>query len=95
MQQSLQIFFFFQSFDQMELYDLPATIDYIFEQTAHEKWTLIGMSMGAKVSFVHLSSMQNYNKKVNLLICHKKYIVISCWAVGSCKWIIFVWKFFQ
>lgn len=52
----------------MGIYDGPATVDYILENTGVKKLTLVAFSMGTTVSYVLLSSKPEYNEKIELLI---------------------------
>lgn len=48
--------------------DLTAFIDYILEATNNNDLTYIGYSIGATESYVLLSKLPEYNKKIRLLI---------------------------
>lgn len=66
-----------KSFDEMGIYDLPSTIDYILGQTGDEKLTLVANSMGGTAPFVLLSCKPEYNEKINLIISLAPVIFIS------------------
>lgn len=65
---TISFFLYGKSFDEMGLYDLRSTIDYILGQTGNKKLTVITISMGAAVSCALLSSKPEYNEKITLLI---------------------------
>lgn len=48
------------------VYDLPAQIDYVLEQTQQEQLSFIGHSQGATVGFVLLTELPEYSKKVKI-----------------------------
>ncbi|CAG8628756.1 10949_t:CDS:2 [Rhizophagus irregularis] len=56
------------SMDEMALYDLPDTIDYILEITGAPSLTYIGFSQGTAQCFAALSINSKLNKKINLFI---------------------------
>nr|CAD7603736.1 unnamed protein product [Timema genevievae] len=52
------------SWHEMGIYDLPATIDYVLEQTAQRKLYYIGHSMGNTMFYVLCSMRPEYNAKI-------------------------------
>lgn len=54
----------FASWHEIGVYDLPATIDYILEQTNQTKLAYAGVSQGGAVILVTLSEKPQYNKKI-------------------------------
>nr|CAD7266673.1 unnamed protein product [Timema shepardi] len=52
------------SWHEMGIYDLPATIDYILEQTMQKKLYYIGHSMGNTMFYVLCSMRPEYNAKI-------------------------------
>jgi pimeloyl-ACP methyl ester carboxylesterase len=51
----------------MGIYDLPAVIDYVLEQTGQGKLYYVGHSMGTTMFFVLTSSLPQYNAKIRLM----------------------------
>jgi len=58
----------FCSFHEMGIYDLPATIDYILEQTNQSQLHYIGHSMGTCMFYVMSSMRPEYNHKIRVQI---------------------------
>ncbi|XP_045505343.1 gastric triacylglycerol lipase-like [Colias croceus] len=56
------------SVDEIGLYDIPATIDYVLNYTGLQKLNYIGYSQGSGTFFVMCSERPGYCDKVNLLI---------------------------
>lgn len=56
------------SFEEMGLYDVPATIDYVLNSTGFSKLGLLAFSQGFTTSLVLLSLRPEYNDKVNILV---------------------------
>jgi len=56
------------SFHEMGLYDIPAVIDYILEETKQEKLFYIGHSMGTTMFWISMSLNPFYNSKIQLMI---------------------------
>lgn len=52
----------------MGIYDLPAIIDYILDETEQPSLSYYGYSMGTTMSYVLLSMLPEYNKKIDLLL---------------------------
>lgn len=52
------------SWHEIGVYDMPAFIDYILEQTNHEKLTYVGFSQGTTTFFVMASMRPEYNEKI-------------------------------
>lgn len=52
------------SWHEIGVYDLPATIDYILEQTNQTKLAYAGVSQGGAVILVTLSERPQYNEKI-------------------------------
>lgn len=50
----------------MGVYDLPAMIDYILEETGQDKLFIIGFSQGTTTTLIMLSEKPDYNKKIRL-----------------------------
>jgi pimeloyl-ACP methyl ester carboxylesterase len=51
----------------MGIYDMPAVIDYVLEQTGQENLYYVGHSMGTTMFFVLTSSLPQYNAKIRLM----------------------------
>jgi pimeloyl-ACP methyl ester carboxylesterase len=51
----------------MGVYDLPAAIDYVLEQTGQDNLYYVGHSMGTTMFFVLTSSLPQYNAKIRLM----------------------------
>jgi pimeloyl-ACP methyl ester carboxylesterase len=60
--------FWFYSWHEMGLYDLPAMVDYVLNRTGQEDLYYIGYSMGATMFFVFASIKPEYNEKIRLMI---------------------------
>ncbi|XP_050443191.1 lipase 3-like [Adelges cooleyi] len=56
------------SFHEIGYYDVPATIDYILEQTNKEQLIYVGHSMGTCIFFVMCSTRPEYNDKIRTQI---------------------------
>lgn len=56
------------SWNEIGLYDLPANIDYILEQTGQEDLFYIGHSQGTTVFYVMASEKPEYNAKIRLSV---------------------------
>ncbi|CAH2097295.1 unnamed protein product [Euphydryas editha] len=56
------------SADEIGLYDIPATIDYVLNTTGEEKLNYIGYSQGAGTFLIMCSERPGYCDKVNILI---------------------------
>eukprot|EP00742_Colponemidia_sp_Colp-10_P001768 GILJ01001891.1.p1 GENE.GILJ01001891.1~~GILJ01001891.1.p1 ORF type:complete len:434 (-),score=52.61 GILJ01001891.1:134-1435(-) len=56
------------SYDEMGLYDVPATINYILDNTGAKTLTYIGHSEGTSQMFAALSLHPNLSNKINLFI---------------------------
>ncbi|XP_053982963.1 gastric triacylglycerol lipase-like isoform X1 [Hylaeus volcanicus] len=56
------------SYHELGIYDLPATIDYILDQTKHEKLFYVGHSQGTTQFWVTMSQRPDYNEKIGLMI---------------------------
>lgn len=56
------------SWHEIGVYDLPAAIDYIQEQTDQKKIFYVGHSMGTTIAFVLLSEKPEYNDKIEAMI---------------------------
>ncbi|XP_047035407.1 lipase 1-like [Helicoverpa zea] len=54
--------------DEMGVYDVPATIDYVLKHTRSEKLNYIGFSQGAGTFFVMCSERPGYCEKAQLMI---------------------------
>lgn len=55
------------SFHEKGVYDVPATIDHILQETAHQDLLYVGHSMGTTAFFVMLSERPAYNTKVRAM----------------------------
>lgn len=64
--QSLQFWDF--TYDEMIMYDLPATIDYILTKTEHKSLNYVGHSQGTLIMFGLLSTRPEYQEKVDKFI---------------------------
>jgi lysosomal acid lipase/cholesteryl ester hydrolase len=51
----------------MGVYDLPAAIDYVLEQTGQDNLYYVGHSMGTTMFYVLTSSLPQYNDKIRLM----------------------------
>ncbi|XP_045468567.1 lipase 1-like isoform X2 [Harmonia axyridis] len=60
--------FWYFSWQEIGLYDLPLAIDEVLKHNVHDKLILIGHSEGSTVIFVTLSELPQYNDKVSLSI---------------------------
>ena len=56
------------SYDEMAKYDLPATVDFVLEQTKKPSLTYIGHSEGTIQAFAAFSTNQRIAKKINLFV---------------------------
>lgn len=56
------------SIDEMALYDVPAMVDYILEETRFKSLTYIGFSQGTAQCFASLSINKELNSKINHFI---------------------------
>lgn len=56
------------SVDEIGLYDIPTTIDYVLEKTGAEKLNYIGYSQGSGTYFIMCSERPDYCDKANVLI---------------------------
>ncbi|KAI8339549.1 Alpha/Beta hydrolase protein [Chlamydoabsidia padenii] len=56
------------SLNELAMYDLPDTVDYILETTGQKDLTYIGFSQGTALGFSSLSINKDLNKKINLFI---------------------------
>ncbi|CAO3599149.1 unnamed protein product [Absidia cylindrospora] len=56
------------SLNELAMYDLPDTVDYILETTGRKDLTYIGFSQGTALGFSSLSVNHELNKKINLFI---------------------------
>lgn len=59
--------YWYFSFHQIGIYDLPASIDYILALTEEPKLQFIGHSLGAADFFVMASERPEYNDKIELM----------------------------
>ncbi|XP_044756283.1 lipase 1-like isoform X2 [Coccinella septempunctata] len=60
--------FWYFSWQETGLYDLPLAIDVVLKHNVHDKLFLIGHSEGSTIIFVTLSERPEYNEKVALSI---------------------------
>ncbi|XP_060807301.1 lipase 1-like [Amyelois transitella] len=56
------------SYDQMGYYDVPATVDYVLEQTGERNLRYIGYSQGAGSAFIMCSERPGYCDKLRVFI---------------------------
>lgn len=56
------------SWHEIGLYDLPASIDYILQQTNKTALYFSGLSEGSTVMYVMCSNLPEYNEKIKLYI---------------------------
>lgn len=56
------------SLDDLSMYDIPDTIEYILETTQAKTLSYIGFSQGTAQAFAALSVHPSLNKKVNLFV---------------------------
>ncbi|KAG6460501.1 lipase 1 [Manduca sexta] len=56
------------STDEIGLYDVPAMVDYVLQQTGAKKLNYIGFSQGAGALFMTCSERSHYCSKVNVII---------------------------
>ncbi|XP_067946055.1 gastric triacylglycerol lipase-like [Watersipora subatra] len=47
------------SWDEMAMYDLPASVDFVLNKTGHNKLHYVGYSQGTLIGFVHLGNTRN------------------------------------
>lgn len=59
--------FWMFSWHEIGIYDLPAVIDYILEQTARDQLYYVGHSQGTTSFFVMMSERPEYNNKVKVM----------------------------
>lgn len=55
------------SWDEIGRYDLPATIDYVLNETNQEKLFYVGHSQGTTAFFVMCSERPEYNAKIKMM----------------------------
>lgn len=60
--------FFYFSYHELGIYDIPATIDYIIHQTNCKQIFYIGHSQGTTQFWVTMSQKPDYNAKIKLMI---------------------------
>lgn len=56
------------SWHEIGIYDLPAKIDYILEETGQSRIFYIGHSQGTTSFFVMASELPEYNEKIRLMV---------------------------
>ena len=56
------------TWQHMEEFDLPASIDYVLRVTGEEKLTYIGHSQGTLIMFAHLSANPEFINKLHLFV---------------------------
>lgn len=56
------------STDEVGIYDIPAHIDYVLDQTGAETLNYVGYSQGGGVVFITCSEKPEYNNKINLIV---------------------------
>lgn len=57
----------FSSWQQMADFDLPASVDFILNETKQSKLYLTGDSMGGTIVLAFLSEHHSYDSKVSLI----------------------------
>ncbi|XP_011296940.1 lipase 3 isoform X2 [Fopius arisanus] len=65
------------SFHEMGIYDLPATIDYILDETKQEKIYCLGHSQGTTSFFVMMSEKPEYNNKIYKLAAYAPIVYMT------------------
>lgn len=55
------------SFPFVGIYDVPASIDYVLQETNHKKLQYVAHSQGATAFFVMLSERPEYNDKIEMM----------------------------
>ena len=50
------------------MYDIPAVVDYILEETGHQRLSYVGHSMGCAVYFIAMSTHPRLNQKIDLML---------------------------
>ncbi|XP_052873572.1 lipase 1-like [Anopheles cruzii] len=55
------------SFHEIGLYDLPAMVDHVLQQTGHSKLHYVGHSQGSAIFFILNSVRPEYNRKFHLM----------------------------
>ncbi|XP_070610065.1 putative lysosomal acid lipase/cholesteryl ester hydrolase [Erythrolamprus reginae] len=56
------------SFHEMGIYDVPATVNFILQETKQESLYYVGHSQGASIGFVTLAILPNFSEKVKLFL---------------------------
>ncbi|XP_022170231.1 gastric triacylglycerol lipase-like [Myzus persicae] len=56
------------SFQEMGVYDMTTTIDFILKNTGYSKLDVVGYSLGTTISLVCLTDRPEYNSKINKLV---------------------------
>ncbi|KAI5646270.1 alpha/beta hydrolase fold domain-containing protein [Phthorimaea operculella] len=56
------------SFDELGRYDLPATIDFVLEETGKPKMKYVGFSQGTAIFYVMVSELPEYAEKISLMV---------------------------
>lgn len=56
------------SWDEMAIFDLSASIDYVLENTGRQSLIFIGYSQGSTSALVLLSNLKQFNRKISLFI---------------------------
>lgn len=59
---------FFKRWDELGMYDLPASIDYVLKETGHKKVSYVGYSLGSAVYFVGANLKPELNDKIEVVI---------------------------
>lgn len=54
------------SWHEIGVYDIPATIDYILQQTNQTKLSYVGHSQGVTAFYVTLAELPEYNDKITI-----------------------------
>lgn len=79
------------SIDQLAMFDIPATIDYVLEASANTSLTYVGFSQGFAQGLASLSINPELNKKINKVIGLSPVMIprllshnlVMSWVIGS------------
>ncbi|XP_044518890.1 lipase member J isoform X2 [Gracilinanus agilis] len=64
------------SFDEMAIYDLPATIDFIGRKTGQEKMYYVGHSQGTTIAFIAFSTLPRLAQRIKIFFALAPVITI-------------------
>jgi pimeloyl-ACP methyl ester carboxylesterase len=71
--------FWTYSFDELALYDMPAMMDYVIEQTGYDKIFLIASTLSSNAPLMLLSTHTEYNEKLKALVVFSPALDIPDW----------------